>query len=107
MTEFNHRRKNKKAKNVRFSQKSYNNGYGAIIEDDGSTLETPGELDKSLHGWARKSEFADKVIGAGIGNSFCNGNRGMAKSVKGAKKFVRSRIRFHEKQALHKIKSDM
>lgn len=44
----------------------------------------------------------DKTIGASIGWEFSNGNRGMAKAVRGAKKFVRSRTRFHLKTALRK-----
>jgi hypothetical protein len=60
-------------------------------------------LDKSMHGWGAKSTLADKQIGASIGNDFCNGHRGMAKSVKGAKKFVRTRIRFHENAATKKL----
>lgn len=38
-----------------------------------------------------------------IGNDFTNGNRGMARAVKGAKKFINSRRRFHERMALHDI----
>ncbi len=53
-------------------------------------------LDKSLHGWGHKSEFADRTVGASIGNDFANGHRGMAKAVRGAKKFARTRLRFHE-----------
>jgi hypothetical protein len=34
---------------------------------------------------------------------FSNGNRGMAKSVRGAKKFVNSRFRFHENAATRKL----
>lgn len=60
-------------------------------------------LDKSMHSWGRKSIFADKSIGAGIGNDFTNGRKGMAKAVKGAKKFVNSRIRFHENMELKKM----
>ena len=60
-------------------------------------------LDKSLHGWGKKSKIADKVIGASIGNDFTNGHRGMAKAVKGAKKFVNSRMRFHENSATKKL----
>lgn len=47
--------------------------------------------------------FSDVSIGARIGNDFTNGNRGMAKSVRGAKKFVRSRLRFHENQAVREL----
>lgn len=60
-------------------------------------------LDKSMHSWGRKSELADKSVGAGIGNDFTKGHRGMARSVKGAKKFVRSRIRFAENAATKKL----
>jgi hypothetical protein len=47
----------------------------------------------------KASKLADKVIGASIGYDFTDGNRGMAKAKRGAKKFVRSRVRFHEKAA--------
>lgn len=60
-------------------------------------------LDKSMHSWGRSSTLADKSIGASIGNDFSQGHRGMAKSVKGAKKFVRTRIRFHENAATKKL----
>jgi hypothetical protein len=53
-------------------------------------------LDKSMHGWGRKTSEGE-VVCAGIGNDFTNGHRGMAKAVRGAKKFVRSRIRTREK----------
>lgn len=60
-------------------------------------------LDKSMHGWGRKCQVADATIGAGIGNDFSNGHRGMAKAVAGAKKFVRSRTRFHDNAATKKL----
>jgi hypothetical protein len=60
-------------------------------------------LDKSMHGWGTKSTLAGKQIGASIGNDFTNGHRGMAKAVKGAKKFVRTRVRFHENAATKKL----
>ena len=110
MTDINHRRKNKKPRNVRLTlnerKNEYNNGYGLISNEDGTHIGTPGYLDKSMHGWGRKSEFSDKNIGAGIGNDFSNGNRGMAKAVKGAKKFGRSRIRFHDQQKLNNMKKE-
>jgi hypothetical protein len=62
-----------------------------------------GFLDKSLHGWGRKSVLADRTIGAGIGNDFSDGARGMAHAVKGAKKFVRSRLRFHENAVTRRL----
>jgi hypothetical protein len=61
-----------------------------------------GYPDKSMQSWGARSELADKSFGAGIGNDFTNGHRGMAKSARGAKKFVRSRFRLHEKAATKK-----
>lgn len=89
---------------MRFQHNEYNNGFGLLKDDRGVLQETPGELDKSMHSWTRRSEFSDKSFSAYIGNSFSNGNRGMAKSVKWAKKFIRSRIRFHENARLSEIK---
>lgn len=121
MTDINHRRKNKLAKNLRRSSVSFNNGYGCWPDEPeqrgSASAQQPvrgniqrggnsDQLDKSMHGWSRKSEFSDKHIGAFIGNDFANGSRGMAKSVKGAKKFVRTRIRFHEKATLDKMLKD-
>jgi hypothetical protein len=60
-------------------------------------------LDKSMHGWGRKSELADRTVFGVIGNDYSDGHRGMAKAVKGAKKFVRTRIRFHENAATQKL----
>lgn len=51
----------------------------------------------------KASKLADKVIGASIGYDFTDGNRGMAKAKRGAKKFVRSRVRFHEKAATKRL----
>jgi hypothetical protein len=45
----------------------------------------------------------NQQIGESIGNDFTNGHRGMAKAVKGAKKFVRTRIRFHENATTKKL----
>lgn len=64
-------------------------------------------IDKSMSGFSRESDFADITISARIGNDFSNGNRGMAKAVKGAKKFVNSRIRFHENLTLKKLIKDL
>jgi hypothetical protein len=47
------------------------------------------------------SLLADKVVGASWGGDNSNGHRGIAKAKRGAKKFVRSRIRFAEKLAIH------
>lgn len=59
--------------------------------------------DKSLQGWGQISTLSDRSIGASIGNDFTNGNRGMAKSARGAKKFVRTRIRFHDNAATRRM----
>jgi hypothetical protein len=119
----NHRRKNKAKVALRHT--NYDNGYSIPtcsfrgeysptmheIEstDPTESYQRVGKtryLDKSLHSWSRKSEFADVSIGAAIGNDFSNGHRGMAHSVKGAKKFVRTRIRFHENAATQKLKDN-
>ena len=62
--------------------------------------------DKAMFGTGRRSEYSDVSVGAGIGNDFSKGNRGMAKAVRGAKKFVRSRIRFHDRQKTRALKKD-
>lgn len=59
--------------------------------------------DKSMSNYHRMSEFSDVSVDAGIPNDFTDGHRGMARAVKGAKKFVRSRVRFHDKQRLAEI----
>ncbi len=118
----NHRRKNKPKVDRRHEH--YDNGYarsnekdryhdGELVYPDGVDetqriirVGRTGYLDKSLHGWSRKSEFADVNIGASIGNDFCDGHRGMARAVKGAKKFVRTRIRFHENAVTKKMAVD-
>lgn len=41
-------------------------------------------------------------VTARVGNDFTDGHRGMARAVKGAKKFVRSRVRAKNKQALQR-----
>jgi hypothetical protein len=38
-------------------------------------------------------------------HDFTNGHRGMARAAKGAKKFINSRRRFHERMALRKLGS--
>ncbi len=49
----------------------------------------------------RISLYADKLIGASWGGDNSNGHRGYAKAKRGAKKFVRSRVRFAENQKLN------
>jgi hypothetical protein len=88
MTEHNHRR-----------------GTRTKLPDEAYTINGKfwGHPDKSMQGWVRRSYLADKSIGASIVNDFTNGHRGMAKSAKGAKKFVRSRFRLHENAATRLI----
>ena len=92
MTEHNHRRGTAGVMYEYRGGRSHN-GYGL----------TPNVHrafpDKSMQGWGDYGELSGVRIGASIGNDFSNGNRGMAKAARGAKKYVRSRIRFHENQA--------
>jgi hypothetical protein len=122
----NHRREKNKAKvDRRYEHDTYHNGYartqsddryrdGELMNPDGvdetqdqGRVGRTGYLDKSMHGWSRKSQLADMTIGASIGNDFSNGHRGMARAVKGAKKFVRTRIRFHENAAVRNIVNNL
>lgn len=50
-------------------------------------------------------QIADKIIGASIGHDFTDGNRGMAKAKRGAKKFIRSRVRHHDNAATQRLVS--
>lgn len=119
MTDVNHRRENRKPVNQRYSEGSYTNGYATptnkldakdvaeinkvstengfsgdaeVYTGNGST----DYLKKCFHSCGRKSTIADVSVSANISADFSNGRRGMAKAVKGAKKFVNTRIRFHE-----------
>jgi hypothetical protein len=51
--------------------------------------------------------LSDRRIGASIGNDFTDGNRGMAKAKHGAKKFVRTRTRFHENAATKRLAREL
>lgn len=131
MTKINCRRKNRKPVNERYPERAYHNGYAyqeakhwpQYLAEMRQELDAGGHadvhilgeaasgaprigrtdfLDKSMHDWGRKSELADRTVGASIGNDFTDGHRGMARAVKGAKKFVRTRIRFHENAAARK-----
>lgn len=124
MTKVNHRRKNRKPVALRHTD--YRNGYsipashigGEAVPtkhqiestDPTESYQRVGRtrfLDKSLHGWGRKSELSDRTVSAHIGNDFSNGHRGMAKSVRGAKKFVRSRFRFHENNETKRLANNL
>lgn len=87
----NHRRKNKPRVKDRQADHELNNGYKPAGKH--------GHLDKSMHSWGAQAPLSGRHIGAGIGNDFTDGHRGMARAVKGAKKFVRTRTRFHENAA--------
>lgn len=63
----------------------------------GFMSDNPQNRDKSMMGWHNRSEL--RHISAGIGNDFTDGTRGMARAVKGAKKFIRSRTRQDNKIA--------
>lgn len=105
MTDINHRRKNRKPVNQRYDEQAYHNGYACSegVRGASQRVGRTDYLDKSMHGWGAVSELADQSFGAGIGNDFTNGHQGMANAVKGAKKFVRSRLRFHENAAMQKL----
>ncbi len=124
MTEHNHRRGTKRKKypnfhmveEVIFAPGCSNHGETIQYVDCDGRLRNGyrprngkvyGYIDKSLHGWGRTSVLADKRLGAGIGNDFNKGDRGMAKAVRGAKKFVRSRFRFHENAATRQLAVDV
>jgi hypothetical protein len=105
MTEINHRRGTRRTypkitgkRSTRFGGR----GHGALPTGD-----KPWRyIDKSMSGWIAKATLAGIRAGAWIGNDFTNGHRGMAKSARGAKKFVRSRVRFHENAATRKLARD-
>lgn len=120
MTEHNHRRGTRRARYPAFKQfhdvvdapHCVNHGEEYDYVESSEKLhngyvprngKAHGYIDKSLHAWGRISLFADTIIGASIGNDFTNGARGMAKAVRGAKKFVRTRIRFQENAKTRKL----
>jgi len=96
--QINHRRKNRSKVAKRHDY--YDNGYAVDIGES-------GYLDKSGHSWGDYAKLSNKHIGAGIGYDFSNGHRGMAKAVRGAKKYVRSRVRFHENVATRQLADTM
>ena len=56
--------------------------------------------------FGKRSAIADVSIGARAEWDFNDGHRGMAASVAGAKKFVNSRFRFHEKAATRRLAAE-
>lgn len=133
MSDINHRRKNKKPVNQRHAHYhngyAHPTNKGGVKQQEKEINELKAEyealgitnvhfptassgaprvgrtdfLDKSMHGWGRKCQVADSSVGAGIGNDFAHGHRGMAKAVAGAKKYVRSRVRFQDNAATQKL----
>lgn len=71
------------------------------------------ETRKGLHphtrigGDSKHSDFADVTIGASWGGDASNGTRGFAAQRAGGKKYIRSRIRFHENQELNRQVKDL
>jgi hypothetical protein len=63
--------------------------------------------DQAMTGASAASTFADVCFGYWVQNDFTNGNRGMAKEKRGGKKYVRSRIRFHEKAVTKRLAVDV
>ena len=107
MPKTNHRRKSKPPVDRRHPENAYHNGFPRREDQEAQIrVGKTGSLDKSLHGWGGLAPLSGKTFGAGIGNDFSNGHRGMAKAVRGAKKFVRSRIRFHENAATRKAAAE-
>lgn len=104
MSKLNHRRKNKPPVDRRYPEDQYENGY-TRSEGQSTMIRVGGTgfLDKSMHGWGGMAPISNKRFGAGIGNDFTDGHRGMAKAVRGAKKFVRTRVRFHENAETRKL----
>lgn len=105
MSDINHRRQNRKAVNKRYEVSAYGNGGPSSVDKSEAKMRTgrTDYLDKSMHCWGRTSLLADKRVAASVSNDFTNGHRGMARAVRGAKAYVRTRIRFHEKHALKNL----
>jgi hypothetical protein len=105
MTEINHRRGTRRSyPSLRGKRATRLGGkkHGSL-----PTGEKPwAYIDKSMSGWIGKAPLAGVRAGASIANDFTSGHRGMARSVRGAKKFVRSRVRFHENAATRKLARD-
>lgn len=62
--------------------------------------------DKSMESWGDRGALSGVSVDASIPNDFTNGHRGMARAAAGAKKFVRTRIRFHENAATRRLAAD-
>jgi hypothetical protein len=60
-------------------------------------------LDTSGHGAKAVSKMADVSFSAHCGFNHHHGHKGRAKALRGAKKYVRTRIRFHENAKTKKL----
>jgi hypothetical protein len=58
-------------------------------------------------GFGAESTFSDVRVGAWVGHCFTDGRRGMAKAVRGAKKYVRSRIRAADKMKVKQVVGEL
>lgn len=108
MTDVNHRRRNRKPVNQRLAPNEYNNGY-APPEGKAEPMGRIGKtdyLDKSMQSWSTEAPLSARRPSAHVPNDFTDGHRGMARAVKGAKKFVRSRVRFHENAATRRLAAE-
>lgn len=109
MTDINHRRKNRKPVNQRYHPDTYHNGYAARnckTVPERATGKTDF-LDKSMQVWRRVAPVSGQYFQAGIRNDFFDGHRGMARAVRGAKKFVRTRVRFHDNAATRRLAAEL
>ncbi|MCP4564995.1 MAG: hypothetical protein GY873_14635 [Bosea sp.] len=109
MTDNNHRRKNKAPVNQRYQPDEYRNGRAPAggKESSSSHVGKTDYLDKSQMNWSSEAALSGKRFQAGISNDFTNGHRGMSRAVAGAKKFVRSRVRFHDNAEVKRIAANL
>jgi hypothetical protein len=107
MTDINHRRKNRKPVNQRHRPEEYHNGYAPPLGKAQAHwgVGKTDYLDKSLHSWGGSAPVSGLRFSASIPNDFTDGHRGMARAVRGAKKFVRTRVRFHDNAETRRLAS--
>lgn len=58
------------------------------------------QIDRSMSEFQGRDDLSGRTFNTSIPNDFTDGHRGMARAVKGAKKYINSRRRFWEKQAI-------
>lgn len=59
-----------------------------------------------MRNYCKRDKEFDIAFYAHISNDFTDGHRGEAKARRGAKKFINSRMRFHQKMKLKDIEDD-